>query len=124
MSDKTNGFSIIDSELTVDGNITTKGKLIIKGMVKGTLKGESVIISDKGSVFADTDVVSMTVGGNLQGNIRASGELIILSTGTCTGKITCRELVVEPGGILNAEVYSIKSRGFKQEGNEKNKKIS
>jgi cytoskeletal protein CcmA (bactofilin family) len=115
VGDKTNGFSIIDSELTVDGTITTKGKLIIKGLVKGTLIGESVIISEHGSVFADTEVASMTVGGNFQGKIRASDELIILSTGICMGKVVCKELVVEPGGVLNAEVSSIKLHGYKPE---------
>lgn len=124
MGDKNNGFSIIDSDLAVDGTITTKGKLIIKGSIKGTLVGESVIISENGSVNADTEVVSMTVGGNFQGKIRASDELIILSTGICMGKVTCKELVVEPGGILNAEVSSVKLHGSKQGSNEKSKTIS
>jgi len=30
--------------------------------------------------------------------------LIILATGTCSGKVECKDLIVENGGILNAEV--------------------
>ena len=41
-------FSIIDKGLTVDGTISSKGKLLIKGTVKGTLLGENVIIAKEG----------------------------------------------------------------------------
>jgi len=36
--------------------------------------------------------------------VTASKELIILSTGTCAGKVECKDLIVENGGVLNAEV--------------------
>ncbi len=45
MKNKSKDFSIIDKELTVDGTISSKGKLVIKGVVKGTLIGETVIIA-------------------------------------------------------------------------------
>ena len=95
-------FSIIDKELTVDGTVSTKGRLIIKGVVKGTLIGETVIIAEEGAVYADTKVKSMTIGGTFEGEVRASNELILLSTGNCSGKIVCKDFVVETGGILNA----------------------
>jgi len=101
---KSKDFSIIDKELTVDGTVSTKGTLVIKGMVKGTLIGEIVTIAEEGAVYADTKVASMTIGGKFEGEIRASNELIILSTGSCSGKIVCKDFVVEAGGILNAHV--------------------
>ena len=107
MGNKTNSFSIIDKELTVDGKLSTKGRLIIRGQVKGTLVADTVIVAEKGSVYADTEVSSMTIGGTFEGEIRASDELIILPTGHCTGKVSCKDLVVEPGGILNAEVACV-----------------
>ena len=100
-------FSIIDRELTVDGTVSTKGRLVIKGVVKGTLIGETVVIAEEGAVFGDTKVNSMTIGGTFEGEIRASKELIILSTGNCSGKIVCKDFVVEAGGILNAHVTCI-----------------
>ena len=97
-------FSIIDKELTIDGTVSTKGRLIIKGVVKGTLIGETVIIAEEGAVYADTKDKSMTIGGTFEGEVRASNELILLSTGNCSGKIVCKDFVVETGGILNAQV--------------------
>jgi len=106
---KTRDFSIIDKALTVDGTITTKGRLVIKGTVKGTLEGDTVVIAKEGSVYADTKVVSMTIGGTFEGEIFASKELIILSTGNCSGRVECKDFVVEAGGVLNAQVTCIKS---------------
>jgi len=97
-------FSIIDKELTIDGTVSTRGRLIIKGVVKGTIIGENVVIAEEGSVYADTKVASMTIGGTFEGEIRASKELILLSTGKCTGKIVCKNLVIETGAVMNAQV--------------------
>jgi len=106
---KSKDFSIIDKALTVDGIISTRGRIIIKGTVKGTLEGDTVVIAKEGSVYADTKVASMTIGGNFEGEIHASRELIILSTGTCSGKVECKDFVVEAGGVLNAQVTCLKT---------------
>jgi cytoskeletal protein CcmA (bactofilin family) len=103
-------FSIIDKELTVDGTISTNRRLIVKGVVKGTVIGENVVIAEEGSVYADTKVASITIGGTFEGEISASKEMIILSTGKCTGKVVCKDLVIENGAILNAEVTCLSAK--------------
>lgn len=98
-------LSIIDKELKIEGSILSSGKLIIKGQVTGTIEGDIVIIAEDGQVNSSaTKVSSITIGGNFQGEVTASKELIILATGTCAGKVECKDLIVENGGILNAEV--------------------
>jgi cytoskeletal protein CcmA (bactofilin family) len=104
MLKKAETFSVLDVGLTMEGTLSCKGKMVIKGTVKGTLVGETVIIGQEGEVFADMKVGSLTVGGKFAGNIRAMEQLVILSTGNCEGKVMCKDLVIEPGGILNAEV--------------------
>lgn len=98
-------LSIIDKELKIEGSISSSGKLIIKGQVIGTIDGDVVIIAEDGRVNSSaTKVSSITIGGKFQGEVVATKELIILSTGTCAGKVECKDLIVENGGILNAEV--------------------
>ena len=97
-------LSIIDRELKIEGSISSKGKLIIKGQIIGTIKGDAVIIAENGSVESSaTEVTSITIGGKFQGELKASEELIILASGRCTGKVEYKDLTVENGGILNAE---------------------
>ena len=98
-------LSIIDRELKIEGSISSTGKLIIKGQVTGTIEGDVVIIAEDGQVNSSaTKVSSLTIGGKFQGEVTATRELIILATGTCAGKVECKDLIVENGGILNADV--------------------
>ena len=106
-------FSIIDEGFTVEGMVVGKGRLVIKGTVKGSVSGDNVVIAEEGSVYAEAKANSMTIGGIFDGDIDVDKELVILSTGNCSGKVKCNDLVVEAGGLLNAEV-SCKSGGSKR----------
>lgn len=108
MKPNSKDFSIIDKALTVDGTLTTQGRLVVKGTVKGTLEGDTVVIAKEGAVYAQAKVASMTIGGTFEGDVHASRELIILATGNCSGKVVCKDFIVEAGGVLNAQVTCIK----------------
>ncbi len=112
MKNNSQNLSIIDKGLKIDGTISSEGNLVIRGSVKGSLSGKKIVIAEEGSVFADTDVVSLTIGGIFEGEVRASEELIILSTGSCAGSVICKNLVVENGGLLNASVAYSTNRVF------------
>lgn len=106
------GLSIVDSGLKVEGTFTVgAGTLVVKGDVRGVIDGETMVIAAEGRAVATVRVVSMTIGGLFEGEAMVSGELVILSTGSCTGKVTCRTLTVEKGGLLNAEVTCSGVRG-------------
>ncbi len=110
---KAKNISIVDKGLSAEGTFTTPGKLIVKGTIKGKLKCEEVIIAQEGAVYAVTEVARITIGGKFDGEIVASEELMILPTGDCSGKVTCRDLVVEAGGKLNADVNCTIARNQK-----------
>ena len=117
MGKQTENFSILDKGLTLEGKLSFQGKMIIKGTVNGTVEGETVIIGEEGAVYADMKAGSLTIGGIFEGKARAMKEFVILSTGNCKGKVICKDIVVEPGGILNAEVTCITIQGEKFEKN-------
>jgi cytoskeletal protein CcmA (bactofilin family) len=104
VKDEHKKFSIIDEGFTVDGTVTGKGRLVIKGTVKGAVTGESVVIAEEGAVYADARATEFTIGGIFDGQVEAEKALVILSTGKCSGQVKCHDLVVEAGGILNATV--------------------
>lgn len=97
-------FSIIDEGYTVEGAVTGKGRLVIKGIVKGSLAGDNVVIAEEGAVYAEARATVMTIGGVFDGQVEVEKELVILPTGKCSGQVICNDLVVEAGGILNAAV--------------------
>ncbi len=104
MKDDQKKFSIIDEGFTVDGTVTGKGRLVIKGIVKGAVTGDNVVIAEQGAVYADARANEITIGGIFDGQVDAQKALVILSTGKCSGQVKCHDLVVEAGGILNATV--------------------
>lgn len=97
-------FSIIDEGFTVEGMVVGKGRLVIKGTVKGSVNGDNVVIAEEGSVYAEAKANEMTIGGLFDGEIEVEKALVVLSTGKCSGKIKCGDLVVEAGASLNASV--------------------
>ena len=97
-------FSIIDEGFTVDGTVTGKGRLVIKGTVKGAVTGDNVVIAEEGAVYADARAKEITIGGIFDGQVEAEKALVILSTGKCSGEVKCHDLIVEAGGALNANV--------------------
>lgn len=103
---KLSGFSVIDNDMVVEGSLSCDGQLVIRGSVKGSINAQSVVISDDGAVISDIKVKSMVIGGKFEGDITAAEEVTILSTGDCSGKVKCKNIVIETGGILNAEVHS------------------
>lgn len=104
MKDKSKTLSIIEKGMLVEGMVNGKGRLVINGTVNGSLKGDTIIISEQGRVFAEAEADAMTIGGIFDGKAQTKNTLEILSTGKCSGEIQCKDLVVEAGAVLNAKV--------------------
>ncbi len=116
---KKTSLSIIDDGITVEGSIEFTGELLSRGRLSGKVIGDTVTIAEEGAVKADMKIKRMTVGGLFDGEVQAADELIILPSGQCRGKVICKNLVVQEGGMLNADVSHLGSPGGYRE-----KKIS
>jgi cytoskeletal protein CcmA (bactofilin family) len=97
-------LSIIDDGIAVEGSIEFTGELLIRGRLNGKVTGETVTIAEEGMVKADMRIERMTVGGQFEGEVQAAEELVILPNGQCRGRVVCKSLVVQEGGLLNADV--------------------
>jgi cytoskeletal protein CcmA (bactofilin family) len=106
-------LSIIDTDIIIKGTISGKGRLIIKGTVDGRIEGETVMIAQEGCVKSNAKVISMTISGIFDGDLEAEGQVVITASGKCSGKIFCKDIVVENGGTLDAEVHSTGRQGEK-----------
>jgi len=104
MRDASRHISIVEQGLTIDGTVTCGGQLIVKGVVKGRLEADTVVIAEEGLVQARTEVKAITIGGTFEGDLRVSGSAVILATGCFSGKVTYADMVIEAGGRLSGEV--------------------
>ena len=107
MTKEPENLSIIDKGLNIEGKLNGKGEMIIRGRVTGELEGEKVVVAEDGYLKANANVVDMTINGAFDGTVRASHTLTVLTSGSCSGKVVCKYLVVEAGGKLDADVSYI-----------------
>ena len=97
-------LSIVEKGLTLDGSISFQGRLTINGTGMGSLVGDHIVIAEEGVVVADTRAKDMTISGVFKGRLTVSGKLVILSTVSCSGNFACRDMDLEPGGVLNGDI--------------------
>lgn len=87
------------------GSIKTVGDIFIDGNVKGeiTSNGKTIIERDS-SVFADIQCKSLTVNGEINGNLDIEDSISIKSNGKIVGDIACGELLIDEGAVYLGEV--------------------
>jgi cytoskeletal protein CcmA (bactofilin family) len=96
---------IISEGITMSGEIEACDHLIVEGTVEATLKGASVLdISQSGMFFGAVEINEATVAGRFEGDLMVNGRLTIRATGTVTGTISYKELVVEAGATLDGKL--------------------
>ena len=101
----TNGYSLLDSQLTVSGNIRTVGSLRIDGHLEGCiLDADTVVIGVGASVVGDVQARELVVGGELTGNVLASERVELQATAIVNGDIATQVVLVQEGGVINGRV--------------------
>jgi cytoskeletal protein CcmA (bactofilin family) len=88
----------------VDGKLIIKTSIEIGGEFRGALESEqTVTVAADASVDGSIRARSVCVVGAVVGEIEASRELIIQSTGRVHGDVTTPSLVIERGAFFNGQ---------------------
>jgi cytoskeletal protein CcmA (bactofilin family) len=91
--------SIISSDLTVNGSLTSAGEIQVDGRVEGDIRCANLSVGDKASIHGEIITEQVTVRGRVHGTIRARK---ILLTASChvEGDLLYEAFAVEPGGYF------------------------
>ena len=85
------GYSLLDAQLSVTGDLDTGGSLRIDGKLEGNVRR------------ADTVVIG--VGASMTGDVHARTERVELqATAILTGDIVTQTILVQEGGVVNGRV--------------------
>ena len=99
------GFSLLDVNLAVTGDLQTAGSLRIEGRLEGSiLKADSVVIGVGASVSGDIRAREVVLGGTLTGNIHASERVELQATAVVTGDVHTVSVLIQEGGVVNGRV--------------------
>ena len=96
----------IGDALLVRGDVVSTRDLVIHGRVEGTIDlGEnSLTIGPGASVVADLVAKSVTISGEVRGNVTAMATVALLASGSVEGDVTTPQLIMEDGAILRGRV--------------------
>ncbi|MEO8337894.1 MAG: polymer-forming cytoskeletal protein [bacterium] len=99
------GYSLLDSQLTVEGDIDTDGSLRIDGRLNGNIRrADTVVLGAGASMNGDVHAREVIVGGTLTGTVTASERVELQPTAVVTGDIVAQLVLVQEGGVVNGRV--------------------
>jgi cytoskeletal protein CcmA (bactofilin family) len=106
VSDPARDTANIGKSVTVKGEVTGSEDLYIDGQVDGSidLSGNRLTIGPNGRVKANITARSVTVGGKLEGNVRATDRVDLRQTAVVLGDIATQRIAIEDGAYFKGGV--------------------
>lgn len=99
------GYSLLDSQLSVSGDLETIGSLRIEGSLDGSvLSADSVVVGAGSRISGDIHAREVVVGGTITGNVHASERVELQATAVVTGDVHTGTILVQEGGVVNGRV--------------------
>ena len=99
------GYSLLDTQLSVTGDLETTGSLRIEGNLDGSvLSADSVVIGVGSRISGDIHAREVVVGGTITGNVHASERVELQATAVVTGDVHTGSILVQEGGVVNGRV--------------------
>lgn len=97
--------SIIGNGLVIEGKIEGEGDIHIAGNFKGDVRVNGDVTVEQGArVSAEISAVTVTVGGQVEGNINASTQVKLLQSGQLIGDLKAKSLTVAAGSRMRGRV--------------------
>jgi cytoskeletal protein CcmA (bactofilin family) len=99
------GYSLLDSQLSLTGDLDTAGSLRIDGKLDGTIRrADTVVLGVGASMSGDVHAREVVIGGTLTGNVHATERVELQATAIVTGDILTQTILVQEGGVVNGRV--------------------
>jgi cytoskeletal protein CcmA (bactofilin family) len=101
-----NKTSILLSDVSVEGNLVEKDKIILDAKISGDIKADEVITHSRSNITGNIKSKIASLGGKLQGNVN-SDQIIIKKTADIDGELNQKTLSIHEGARLKikAETY-------------------
>ena len=99
------GYSVIDSQLTISGEIQTDGTIRVDGRVEGsTHRADTLIVGKDGVVVGDIEAREVVVGGEIRGNLVVSGRVEVQKSATVQGDVHAAAVMLQEGGTIQGHM--------------------
>ena len=98
--------SIISDDLTITGNLLSKGEIQIDGRIEGDIDTETLLVGETAHINGDIRAKRARVYGHVNGQITAQS-VTLANTAHVTGNIVHEDLSIEKGAFLEGHCQRI-----------------
>lgn len=96
--------TIIESDLIVDGNITSQeGTIAVKGKVTGDISAKAVDVANGGQVNGAVTAALVSIQGTQSGSVQCD-ELSLGATSQVNSQVVAKTMISEKGAKIVGEV--------------------
>ena len=96
--------SIIGEDLTIRGNVTSKGELQVDGEIEGDIRCGSLLLGDKSKVTGSVAAEDVVVRGHIVGSVRAL-RITLQAQSHVEGDIFHHSLAIEQGAYFEGKSH-------------------
>jgi len=99
--------SILLSDVSIEGNLIEKERIIVDAKVSGDIKAEDIETHSNSNVKGNIASKSASIGGKLTGNVN-SDQIKIQKTAVIEGVLNQKTLSIEEGAVLKIKTETYK----------------
>ena len=99
--------SILLSDVTIDGDLVEKDKIIVDARISGDIKADDIEAHSNSSITGNITSKNAELGGKLKGNIN-SDTISIKKTAEIEGVLNQKTLSIEEGAALKIKTETYK----------------
>ena len=92
-------LSILLSDVSVEGNLVEKDKIIIDAKISGDIKADGIETHSNSNIVGNLTSKNASLGGKLKGNVN-SDQIKIQKTADIEGVLNQKTLSIDEGAIL------------------------
>ena len=99
--------SILLSDVSIEGDLTEKDKIIIDAKINGDINAEEIETHQKSNIQGNIKANIAALGGQMKGNVN-SNQIKIKKTGNIEGVLNQKTLEIEEGAVLKIKTETHK----------------
>lgn len=99
------GYSVLDAQLNIQGNIETEGTLRVDGRLDGSIRRADIVVVGTGAtVNGDISAREVIVGGTVHGNITATTRIELQPSAVVSGDIDAGAIMIHEGCVVQGRL--------------------
>jgi cytoskeletal protein CcmA (bactofilin family) len=100
------GFANIGKTVVIKGEISGNEDMYVDGQIEGSIQllGNSLTIGPNGRIHGSVAAKNVTVGGSLQGDIKATERTEMRKSAVVNGDVQTRRIAIEEGAFFKGKL--------------------